>query len=75
VILNGRACPGDTANVRLSTNGYTANFTSANVGTGIGVTASGLTFDRQRSGQLHANAAGWADGEHYASDVNSERQQ
>jgi hypothetical protein len=36
--------PGDTANVKLSTNGYTANFASASAGTGIGVTVSGLTL-------------------------------
>jgi hypothetical protein len=30
--------------VRLSTNGYTANFVSTNAGTGIGVTVGGLTL-------------------------------
>ena len=35
---------GDTANVKLSTNGYTATFASASVGTGIGVTVAGLTL-------------------------------
>jgi hypothetical protein len=49
VILNG-VLSGDTVNVRLSTNGYTANFTSANVGTGIGVTASGLTLTGSAAG-------------------------
>ena len=43
VALNG-VLPGDAANVRLSTNGYTATFASANVGTGIGVTVGGLTL-------------------------------
>jgi hypothetical protein len=43
VVLAG-VVPGDTANVKLSTNGYTANFASAGVGTGIGVTVSGLTL-------------------------------
>jgi hypothetical protein len=35
---------GDVANVRLSTNGYTASFASAGVANGIGVTVSGLTL-------------------------------
>ena len=43
VILSG-VLAGDTANVRLNTNGYTANFTNANVGTGIGVTVGGLSL-------------------------------
>ena len=43
VVLSG-VLAGDAANVRLNTNGYTANFTSANAGTGIGVTVSGLTL-------------------------------
>ena len=45
VVLNG-VLAGDTANVRLSTNGYTASFASAGVGNGIGVTVGGLTLDR-----------------------------
>jgi hypothetical protein len=49
VILNG-VLDGDGANVRLSTNGYTANFASANVGTGIGVTVSGLTLTGSAAG-------------------------
>ncbi|MGA2786455.1 MAG: YDG domain-containing protein, partial [Verrucomicrobiota bacterium] len=43
VVLNG-VLAGDAANVWLNTNGYTANFTSAGAGTGIGVTVSGLTL-------------------------------
>ena len=43
VVLNGIA-PVDAGNVKLSTNGYAANFASAGVGTGIGVTVSGLTL-------------------------------
>jgi hypothetical protein len=43
VVLNG-VLVGDAANVRLNTNGYTANFTSAAAGTGVGVTVSGLTL-------------------------------
>jgi hypothetical protein len=43
VVLAG-VLSGDTANVKLSTNGYTANFASASAGTGIGVTVSGLTL-------------------------------
>jgi hypothetical protein len=35
---------GDTANVKLSTNAYTANFVSASAGTGIAVTVSGLSL-------------------------------
>ncbi|MGA2281541.1 MAG: YDG domain-containing protein, partial [Verrucomicrobiota bacterium] len=41
VVLNG-VLGGDA--VSLSTNGYTANFASAGVGNGIGVTVSGLTL-------------------------------
>ena len=43
VVLNGVAGV-DAANVKLSTNGYAANFLSAGVGTNIGVTVSGLTL-------------------------------
>ena len=43
VVLAG-VVSGDTANVKLSTNGYTATFASASVGTGIGVTVAGLTL-------------------------------
>ena len=41
---------GDAANVRLNTNGYTANFTSAGAGTGVGVTVSGLTLSGTAAG-------------------------
>src|SRR5208282_5363183 len=41
VVLTG-VVSGDT--VSLSTNGYTANFSSAGVGTSIGVTVSGLSL-------------------------------
>ncbi len=34
----------DTANVRLSTSGYAANFASASVGNGLAVTVTGLTL-------------------------------
>ena len=43
VVLSG-VLPGDVANVRLNTNGYVANFASAGVANGIGVTVSGLTL-------------------------------
>jgi hypothetical protein len=43
VVLNG-VLGGDAANVKLSTNGYTANFASVGVANGIGVTVSGLTL-------------------------------
>ena len=43
VTLNG-VMSGDTANVKLATNSYTATFASAGVGTAIGVTVSGLTL-------------------------------
>jgi len=43
VVLNG-VLAGDAPNVRLSTNGYAANFASPNVGTGIVVTVTGLTL-------------------------------
>ncbi len=43
VVLNG-VLGVDTANVRLSTNGYVANFVSTNAGTGIGVTVAGLAL-------------------------------
>ncbi len=36
--------PGDVGNVWLSTNGYAANFSSANAGNGIGVAVGGLTL-------------------------------
>ena len=41
---------GDVSNVKLSTNGYVANFVSPNVGTGIGVTVSGLTLTGSAAG-------------------------
>src|SRR5882724_1174422 len=43
VVLSG-VLAGDTANVVLSTNGYSANFASSDIGSGISVTVSGLTF-------------------------------
>ena len=43
VVLSG-VLPGDVVNVRLNTNGYTANFANAGVANGIGVTLSGLTL-------------------------------
>jgi len=43
VVLNG-VVAGDAPNVRLSTNGYAANFASTNIGTGIAVTVTGLTL-------------------------------
>jgi autotransporter-associated beta strand protein len=43
VVLNG-VLPADTANVSLSTNSYTANFTSPNIGTTVPVTVSGLSL-------------------------------
>ena len=49
VVLSG-VLGGDTANVRLTTNGYVANFVSTNAGTGIGVTVSGLTLTGSASG-------------------------
>jgi hypothetical protein len=49
VVLNG-VLAGDTANVRLSTNGYAANFVSTNAGTGIGVTVSGLALTGTAAG-------------------------
>jgi hypothetical protein len=48
VVLNG-VLTGDAPNVGLSTNGYAANFASPNVGTGIGVTVSGLTLTGARA--------------------------
>ena len=41
---------GDTANVKLSTNGYTATFSSAAVGSGKAVTVSGLTLTGSAAG-------------------------
>jgi hypothetical protein len=49
MVLNG-VLAGDTANVRLSTNGYAANFVSTNAGTGIGVTVSGLALTGTAAG-------------------------
>ena len=49
VVLAG-VLAGDASNVKLSTNGYVANFVSPNVGTGIGVTVSGLTLTGSAAG-------------------------
>ena len=49
VVLAG-VLAGDVSNVKLSTNGYVANFVSPNVGTGIGVTVSGLTLTGSAAG-------------------------
>ena len=49
VVLSG-VIAGDTANVKLSTNGYTATFASATAGSGIGVTVSGLSLTGTASG-------------------------
>ncbi|HLX94877.1 MAG TPA: YDG domain-containing protein, partial [Verrucomicrobiae bacterium] len=49
VVLAG-VLAGDVSNVQLSTNGYVANFVSPNVGTGIGVTVSGLTLTGSAAG-------------------------
>src|SRR3974390_36969 len=46
----GGGLAGDGGNVSLVTNGYVANFASANVGNGIGVTVSGLTLTGSASG-------------------------
>src|SRR6185503_3497860 len=48
VVLSG-VLAGDTANVSLSTNGYSANFTNANVGL-RGLVVSGLTLVGSASG-------------------------
>ena len=55
--MNG-VLAGDAANVRLYTNGYVANFTSAGGDDGIGVTVSGLTLAGSGGGELHADTAG-----------------
>jgi len=49
VVLNG-VLPADTGNVRLSTNGYVANFSTPNVGTNIAVTVSGLSLTGSAAG-------------------------
>jgi hypothetical protein len=49
VVLNG-VLGGDTANVKLATNGYTATFGTAVVSNGIGVTVSGLTLTGSAAG-------------------------
>ncbi|HKW31115.1 MAG TPA: YDG domain-containing protein, partial [Verrucomicrobiae bacterium] len=49
VVLAG-VLPADAGNVRLSTNGYVANFSSANVGTNIAVTVSGLSLTGSAAG-------------------------
>jgi len=48
-VLSG-VVAGDTANVALSTNGYTAVFSTAGVGTGKVVTVSGLTLSGTAAG-------------------------
>ena len=49
VVLAG-VLAADAGNVSLSTNGYVANFASANAGTGIGVTVSGLSLAGSAAG-------------------------
>ncbi len=49
VVLAG-VLPADAGNVRLSTNGYVANFTSAGVGTNLAVTVSGLSLTGSAAG-------------------------
>ena len=49
VVLDGML-PADAGNVRLSTNGYVVNFSSANVGTNIVVTVSGLSLTGSAAG-------------------------
>ncbi len=49
VTLSG-VVAGDAGNVHLSTNGYTASFTTASVGTGKAVTVSGLTLTGSAAG-------------------------
>ena len=49
VVLLG-VLPVDAANVTLATNSYTANFVSANAGTGIAVTVSGLMLSGTAAG-------------------------
>ncbi len=49
VVLSG-VLAGDVAHVRISTNGYTANFASAAAGNGIAVTVSGLTLTGTAAG-------------------------
>jgi len=63
VVLAG-VLPGDVGNVALSTNGYTAAFASAGLGTNISVAVSGLEPDRQRRRQLLADPAR-SDGQHH----------
>jgi len=50
VVLSG-VLAADVANVKLSTNGYTATFASAGTGTGVAVTVTGLTL----TGSMAAN--------------------
>ena len=61
VVLTG-VVGGDTVNV--TTNGYTASFASAGVGTAIPVRVGGLTLTGGECDQLHADAAD-AGGEHH----------
>ena len=49
VVLTG-VVSGDVANVRLTTNGYTASFASPDVADGIGVTVGGLTLGGTAAG-------------------------
>ncbi len=49
VALSG-VVAGDSANVSLSTNGYTATFNTATVGSGKSVTVSGLSLSGSASG-------------------------
>jgi hypothetical protein len=55
VVLTG-VVAGDVASVSLSTNGYAANFASANVGNSIAVSVSGLSLTGSASGNYVLSA-------------------
>ena len=64
VVLSG-VLAGDAANVVLTTNGYVANFTSANVSNNVPVTVSGLSLAGSASGNYMLEPADEPDGEYY----------
>ena len=70
VVLSG-VVAGDAANVVLTTNGYVANFASANVSNNVPVTVSGLSLARECVGELHVEPADEPDGEYHGQGCNN----
>ena len=69
VVLSG-VLAGDAGNVVLATNGYVANFTSANVSNNVPVTVSGLSLAGSASGNYTLEPADKPDGEYHGQGCN-----